>query len=140
MNYLNSMYSTNVIKSLRRIRVYFPCQRAPPLFLAPGNIVLIASSNPCPPIVKSVKAGQERPVRAEPKVSVINCNGTSRTEKRVDNEFGARVLTTSKTKHIKLFPSRSVSALKTPPLASLRSTPVKLFTVPVFPPMLESGQ
>jgi hypothetical protein len=115
-------------------------QRAPPLFLAPGNIFLMAFSNPCPPSVKSVKAGHEKPVRAEPRVPVINCNGPSRIEKRVDNEFGASVATASKTKHIKLLPWRRLSALKIPLVKSPISTPVKLLTVPVFPPMLQASQ
>ena len=110
--------------------------KAPPLFLVPGNIVLMASSNPCPPIFKSVKAGQARFVGAETKVSVINCNGASSTEKSDDNKLGARVLTASKTKQSRLLPSRRVSAFKIPPVKSSKLTPVKLLTVPVFPPML----
>jgi hypothetical protein len=115
-------------------------QKAPPLFLAPGNIFWMTSSNPCPPSVNSVKAGHERPVRAEPRVPVINCNGPSRTEKSVDSEFGASVATASKTKHIRLLPWRRLSALKIPPVKFPISTPVKLLTVPVFPPMLQVSQ
>jgi hypothetical protein len=100
----------------------------------------MASSNPFPPIVSSVRAGHERLVRAEPIVLVISCNGASRVVKSVDNELGARVLTASKTKHIRLLPSRRVSALKTPPVRFSISTPVKLLTVPVFPPMLQLSQ
>jgi len=96
----------------------------------------MASSNPCPPIFESVKAGQARLVRAETKVSVINFNGASSTEKSDDNKLGARVLTASKTKQRKLLPSRRVSAFKIPPVKSSKLTPVKLLTVPVFPPML----
>jgi hypothetical protein len=90
----------------------------------------------CPPTVRSVKAGHDIFRSTEPIVLVMSCRGTSSTEKSEERELGASVFTTSKTKHTRLLPSRSVSALKTPPVRFPGSMPVKLLTVPVLPPIL----
>lgn len=94
------------------------------------------SSKLCPLIVRSVKAGHDMLRSVEPSVLVMRSRGASSTEKIVDRKFGARVFMASKTKHIRLLPSSSVSALKTPLVRSLMSTPVKLLTVLVLPPIL----
>ncbi len=73
-------------------------------FFAPRNLVLIATSNPCPPTTKSVKAKQARSMRAKPKASVISYTGASRTKKSVNNELGASGFSASKTMHIRWFP------------------------------------
>lgn len=63
-------------------------------------------------------------------------SGPARVEKIFDKMLGATVLTTSNVKQSKLLPSRRVRAFKTPPVMLARSTPAKLLTVPVLPPVL----
>lgn len=106
-------------------------------FAAPGNIDSIASPKFCPPIVISLKAGQVKSRSAAPRVSKRIWRGTSIISKTVDRELGDRVLRTSKTKQRRLLPSSRVWAFRTPPVKSFKSTPVKLSTVPVLPPMLD---
>lgn len=103
---------------------------------APGNSDSIASPKSCPPIVISLKAGQVKSRSAAPRASKRIWRGTSIISKIVDRELGDRVLRTSKMKQRRLLPSSRVSAFKSPPVRSFKSTPVKLSTVPVLPPML----
>lgn len=103
----------------------------------PGNMLSKPSSKPCPPSVKSVRAGQVKFRSVDPRVSVIICKGTSSTENRVESEFGASNFTTSNAKQRRLLFSSKVPASKIPPVRLPRSSPAKLLTVPVFPPMLE---
>lgn len=49
---------------------------------------------------------------------------------------GANVLTASNAKQSKLLPSKRFVACNTPPVRSLKSTPTKLLTEPVLPPIL----
>ena len=66
-------------------------------------------------------------------------SGTDRVLYRPERALGLANLRTSKTKQSRLFFSRRVDRLRTPPVKSERSTPVKLLTVPVLPPMLWNG-
>lgn len=63
-------------------------------------------------------------------------SGTESTSYRPESALGLANLRTSKTKQSRLFFSRRVVKLRTPPVKSVRSTPVKLLTVPVLPPIL----
>lgn len=67
----------------------------------------------------------------------MSLSGTSRVDSSGDSELGAKVLSSSKTKHSRLLFSRRLVALSTPPVMLCRSRPEKELTVPVLPPMLE---
>ena len=69
----------------------------------------------------------------------MSSNGPARVLYNPESALGLANLSTSKTKQSRLFFSRRVVRLRTPPVKSERSTPVKLLTVPVLPPMLWRG-
>lgn len=70
-------------------------------------------------------------------MSVTMLTGASIVFMSGESEFGKNVLSTSKTKHKRLFFSRRVAVFSKPPVTLEMSRPVKELTVPVLPPMLE---
>lgn len=71
---------------------------------------------------------------------LIKSRGAASVLYRPENALGLANLSTSKTKQSRLFFSKRVVMLRTPPVRSDRSTPVKLLTLPVLPPILWNGQ
>ena len=92
--------------------------------------------NGCPPIVRSSNAGHDIFNNGAATALVMNSNGAASVLYNPESAPGLANLSTSKTKQSRLFFSRRVLRLRTPPVRSERSTPVKLLTVPVLPPML----
>lgn len=71
---------------------------------------------------------------------LIKSRGAASVLYRPESALGLANLSTSKTKQSRLFFSKRVVRLRTPPVRSDRSTPVKLLTLPVLPPILWNGQ
>lgn len=91
-----------------------------------------------PPLVKSCQAGHARLAIGVAKVSVTRLIGTAKVASKGERELGRKVLSNSKAKHKKLFPSSSEAELERLPVMSPISRPEKEFTVPVLPPMLHA--
>ena len=113
---------------------------APPVRFAPGKSFWIASQNGFPPICRSSNAGHVKFNNGAATALLINSRGAARVLYRPESALGLANFSTSKTKQSRLFFSKRVVRLRTPPVRSDRSTPAKLLTLPVFPPMLWNGQ
>lgn len=89
-----------------------------------------------PLTLKSLYAGQSREVKTVPRASVSAERIGPRVAYSEDNRLGDASLRNWKAKHRALLPSSKSAALKTPPVMSAKSRPVKVFTPFVLPPML----
>jgi len=71
-------------------------------------------------------------------LSVIAFNGAVIVAYRLCRRDGENSISNSRPKHTALLDSRSVWALRTPPVRSFKSIPTKEFTAPVLPPALKN--
>jgi hypothetical protein len=83
-----------------------------------------------------VSCGQLSVVRIGLSASDSFCTASATFPSRPLRISGAAELTTWNARHMALLPSSRVSALKTPPVKSAMSTPVKVLGSPVLPPIL----
>ena len=86
----------------------------------------------------SSNAGHEKFNSGVDIASLIKSNGIDSVLYKPARALGLRNFRTSNAKQRRLFSFKRVLRLKTPPVASDKSIPVKLLTVPVFPPILTS--
>jgi hypothetical protein len=125
--------AVHVLSYIRRLLIY----KLDPAFFAPGKVSWIMFHSGSPPSVRSFQAGHERLRSGAAKASDTIVIGAVSVARSGDSELGRKVLSTSRTKHMRLLSSKSESALRSPPVMLCRSNPEKELTVPVLPPMLE---
>lgn len=86
----------------------------------------------------SLNAGHEKFNSDVDIATLIISSGIDKVLYSPASAFGLRNFRASNAKQRRLFSFKRVVRLKTPPVASERSIPVKLLMVPVFPPILLS--
>lgn len=129
------LVNTLMLYILRYIRRLLNHKLDPAVF-APGKVFCMTFHSGSPPLTRSFQAGHERLRSGAAKTSDTIVTGAVSVARSGESELGRKVLSTSRTKQMRLLSSKSESALSSPPVMLCRSKPEKELTVPVLPPML----